>query len=49
MIGWTVEKTSSCGWRMKWRKLRPVTTLASVMAARSSASEGRCNGRNHLV
>ena len=26
MIGWIVEKISSCGWRMKWRRLRPVTT-----------------------
>ena len=33
MTGWMVEKISRSGWRMKWRRLRPVTTTASVTAA----------------
>src|SRR5437588_8984310 len=46
MIGWIVEKISSWGWRMKWRRLRPVTTPASVTAERMPGSEG---GRNLLA
>src|SRR5919199_1365719 len=37
MIGWIVEKMRSCGWRMKWRRLRPVTTLVSTSVERRSA------------
>ena len=45
MIGWIVEKISSWGWRMKWRRLRPVTTRASLPADRSVRREGRCSAR----
>jgi hypothetical protein len=48
MIGWIVEKISNWGWRMKWRRLRPVTTSASAPADRSARSEGRCTGSNRL-
>ena len=41
MIGWMVEKISNWGWRMKWRRLRPLTTAASVTAERNSDNEGR--------
>jgi hypothetical protein len=41
MIGWIVEKISNWGWRTKWRRLRPVTTRASVSAERSAAGFGR--------
>src|SRR5438874_2189529 len=40
MIGWMVEKMRSCGWRMKWRRLRAVTTTASVAAERTAFGEG---------
>ena len=29
MIGWTVEKTSSCGTRMYWSRFRLITALVS--------------------
>ena len=41
MIGWIVEKISKSGWRMKWRRLRTLTTPASVMSPRSSRGERR--------
>src|SRR3954453_24202221 len=36
MIGWIVENTSRSGWRTKRRRLRTVTTRASVTSPRSS-------------
>ena len=36
-----VEKTSRSGWRMKCRRLRPVTTAVSVMAERTARGGGR--------
>ena len=41
MIGWIVEKMSRSGWRTKWRRLRPLTTRASVTSWRSSRGERR--------
>ena len=46
MIGWMVEKISSCGWRMKWRRLRPVTTLASVTPSAAPAARDGADGTN---
>ena len=48
MIGWIVEKISSCGWRMKWRRLRAVTTQASVTAERSVSRGRTVEGRSSL-
>jgi hypothetical protein len=41
MIGWIVEKTRRSGWRTKWRRLRTLTTRASVISARSFCGERR--------
>jgi hypothetical protein len=41
MIGWIVEKISRSGWRTKWRRLRTLTTCASVMSARNSRGDRR--------
>src|SRR5262245_30630794 len=41
LIGWIVEKTSRSGWRMKWRRLRVLTTRASVSAARILPGDSR--------
>ena len=47
MIGWIVEKISRSGWRTKWRRLRTLTTRASVTSPRRLRGERRrhCDGR----
>ena len=49
MIGWIVENTSRSGWRTKCRRLRTLTTRASVKSARSSAGERRRHGGERFV
>ena len=41
MIGWIVEKISRSGWRTKWRRLRTLTTRASVTSPRRLRGERR--------
>src|SRR5262245_18880589 len=48
MTGWMVEKVSRSGWRMKWRRLRPVTTAASVIAERAAGGDGSRSHRTGL-
>jgi hypothetical protein len=33
MTGWIVEKTTSCGWRIQWRRFRPVSAAMSRSAS----------------
>ncbi len=45
MIGWIVEKTSSPGSRMKWRRLRPVTTARVPERLPQRARRGEAQAR----